>query len=239
MKPATMRFARYGALGALCVVLAGSAFYLFERAAPAAPTQQAAAPKAAAAKTPPVNSNGDDLDVPTITESEAAQRLIGEARRLADDGKFDEAQARLAQADKVAPGLRETADERRKITELSTPQGQFATQLARARAAIEQDDDAAAEKALAEAERLKPQAPEIAPLRQAFEAAQRKEARRHGRVETLLTSMRAAIARGDIAEADAALNAASRIDILDPALDRARTELAHAHDEARKQQSTK
>jgi hypothetical protein len=45
--------------------------------------------------------------------------------------------------------------------------------------------------------------------------------------------MRASIARKDIAGADRAFNEASRIDILDPALDQARVELAHAHDAAR------
>ena len=54
---------------------------------------------------------------------------------------------------------------------MSTPQGQLALQLDRASAAIGQDDRAAAEKALAEAERLNPQAPEIAQLRQALQAA--------------------------------------------------------------------
>ncbi len=44
--------------------------------------------------------------------------------------------------------------------------------------------------------------------------------------------MRQAIARKDIAGADRAFNEASRIDVLDPAIDQARVELAHAHEAA-------
>ena len=42
--------------------------------------------------------------------------------------------------------------------------------------------------------------------------------------------MRDAITRKDIAGADRAFNEASRIDILDPALEQARVELVQAHD---------
>ncbi|CAN5722492.1 hypothetical protein BH11PSE3_BH11PSE3_42050 [soil metagenome] len=240
MNRETTRLARYGAIGALCILVVGGAYYLFERPQAAAPAQQQAAAKpsakAATAK-PPINGSGDDLDVPSVLASEAALKQIGEARRLADDGKFAEAQARLDQADKAAPGLHEIAETRRKITELSTPEGQFETQLARARSAIEQDDDAAAQKALAEAERRKPLAPEIAVLTKDFDANQKKERQRHGRVAALLSTMREAIARHDIAGADAALNEASRIDVLDPALDQARSEIARAHDAEHKQSS--
>ena len=45
--------------------------------------------------------------------------------------------------------------------------------------------------------------------------------------------MRQSIARKDIAGADRAFNEAARIDVLDPALDEARVELAHAHESAR------
>ena len=107
------------------------------------------------------------------------------------------------------PGLIEAAEARRKIAELATPEGQFALQIDRARIAVGNDDYAGAEKELAEAARLKPEAPEIAELRQAMQAAQQKEARRSSRV------------------------AASRVDVLDPALDQARTGLAERHEEWR------
>jgi hypothetical protein len=122
---------------------------------------------------------------------------------------------------------------------MSTPQGQLATQLDRARAAVEQDDAAAANKALAEAEKLNPQAPEIAQLRQALQAAQQKATHRSGRIAELLTTMREAIARHDFAAADGALNEAERTDIRDPAVDQARTELARAHDADRKNKAEK
>src|SRR5262249_17519780 len=139
-------------------------------------------------------------------------------------------------ADKAAPGLSEVGEARRKIAEMRTPEGQFATQIGRARFAIDTDDPAAAQQALAEAERLKPQAPEIAQLRQELQAAQQKEAKRSGRVAKQLTAMREAIARKDMVAADRAFNEASRIDIRDPALDQARIELARAHDAERERQ---
>ena len=113
-------------------------------------------------------------DTPDEALSDRAFHLIGQARRLADRGKFAEATAKLDEADKVVPGLGETSEARRKIAELATPEGQFAIQFDRARTAVGNDDYAEAEKAMAEAERLKPQAPEIAELRQAMQARSRK-----------------------------------------------------------------
>ena len=135
--------------------------------------------------------------------------------------------------------LPETAQARRDIAQLSTPEGQLATQLGRARLAINQDDVAAANTALAEAEKLNPQAPEIAQLRQTLQAAQQKDAHRSSRIVELLTTMREAIARHDFAAADGALNEAARIDVRDPALDQARIELARAHDADRKEKAEK
>jgi hypothetical protein len=169
-------------------------------------------------------------DTPDEAASDRAFHLIGQARRLADRDKFAEANAKLAEAEKLVPGLSETAEARRKIATLATPEGRFAIQLDRARTAAATDDYAAAEKELAEAERLKPGAPEVAELRQQMQATQQKEAKRSSQVADLLAAMRGAIARKDIAGADRAFNEAARIDILDPALDQARTELAQAHE---------
>lgn len=175
-----------------------------------------------------------DVDaIPDEAASDRAFHLIGQARRLADRGKFAEANAKLAEADKVVPGLGETAEARRKIAALATPEGQFAIQFDRARTAVGNEDYAEAEKTLAEAERLKPQAPEIAELRQEMQAARQKEAKRSSRIAELLAVMRDSIARRDIAGADRAFNEAARIDVLDPALDQARVELAHAHEAVR------
>jgi len=232
LSPSAQRLIRYGALAVVAVVLvAGAVLYLFDR--PTADTIAASEPATRQARPAASANTDDDLQTPSEAATDRAMRLVGEGRRLADDGKFDEAKAKLDQAEKVVPGLSETADTRRRIAEMATPEGQFALQVARARNAIGSDDDAAAEKALAEAERLKPQAPELAELRQAMQAAQQKETKRSGHVAELLGNMREAIARKDIAGADRAFNEAARLDILDPALDKARVELAHAHEAAR------
>jgi tetratricopeptide (TPR) repeat protein len=171
--------------------------------------------------------------MPDEALNDRAFHSIAQARRLADRGRFAEANARLDEVDRLVPGLGETAQARRKIAALATPEGRFATQTARARTAVGNEDYAEAEKELTEAERLKPDAPEIAELRQEMRTAQQKEAKRGSRVAALLATMRESIARKDIAGADRAFNEASRIDVLDPVVDRARTELAHAHETAK------
>jgi tetratricopeptide (TPR) repeat protein len=221
-----LRFAAIGVVAAAAV--AAGAVYLFDRP----DTETPPAPVRHIATAPPADSVDADV-TPDEAASDRAFHLVGQARRLADRGKFADANAKLDEADKVVPGLSETAEARRKIAELATPEGQFSTQLDRAHTAVANDDYAGAEKALAEAERLKPQAPEIAELRQAMQAAQQKEARRSSRVAGLLAAMRESITRKDIAAADRAFNEAARIDVLDPALDQARVELAQAHDAAK------
>ncbi len=240
MRVFAQRLIAIGSLGVVAAV--AGAILLFNRsdavgqpAPPPASTGSATAPATPAAR-PPISVDGEPV-VPSEEAVERASRLIGEARRLADDGKFDQAIAKLDAADKAAPGLSETAEMRRKIVAMRTPEGQLATQIGRARFAIDTNDPAAAEQALAEAERLKPQAPEIAQLRQELQAVQQKQAKRSGRVAEQLTAMREAIARKDMMAADRAFNEASRIDILDPALDQARRDLARAHDAERERRA--
>jgi tetratricopeptide (TPR) repeat protein len=213
------------ALGSLAVVAIASAAVL---RLDGGRTEAPAPPASVAGAARPIDDIDLDPQAPSEAATDRAMRLVGQARRLADKGKFDAAKAKLDAADKAAPGLADTAETRRRIGEMSTPQGQFAFQIGRARTAIETDDAAEAEKALAEAERLQPQAPEIAVLRQALRKGQQKEADRHRRI--LIASMRAAIARRDFAAADGALNEASRLDVLDPLVDQARAELVRAHD---------
>jgi tetratricopeptide (TPR) repeat protein len=240
----TQQLVRYGALGAVAVVVA-SAAYLLDRSPTAGPATTADDANPPAAATPRVaakpattsaapTANPDEPAVPNAAQTDQVARLLGDARRLAADGKFDEAKAALDKADAVMPGSDDTAAARREIAALSTPQGQMTTQLARARAAIAQNDAAAANKALAEAEKINPQAPEIGQLRQALQEGQQKETHRNSRVVELLTTMREAIARHDFAAADGALNEAARIDVRDPAVDQARIELTRAHDADRK-----
>jgi len=196
---------RYGAVAAGIVIVAVGALYLLSRgeAPPSATT--ATAPTTASAKPP---TSADEPVIPSNTQSDQLVSLIGEARRLATAGKFDEAEAALQKADKVIPHWPETEKARTDIAQLRTPEGQLKTQLERARFAIEHGDSAAAEKALAEAERLNAQAPQIAELRQALQQAEQKDAHRSDRVTELLSKMRQDIARGDLAGADGDLNAA-------------------------------
>jgi hypothetical protein len=235
----TKQLTRFGAVGALAVVVVAGAVYFLDRSPTASPatTADGANPPADNPATPAANPN--EPAVPSDAQTDQIARLLGEAHRLAADGNFAEAKAALDKADAVMPGSDDAAAARREITAMSTPQGQLATQLDRARAAVEQDDAAAANKALAEAEKLNPQAPEIAQLRQALQAAQQKATHRSSRIAELLTTMREAIARHDFAAADGALNEAERTDIRDPAVDQARTDLARAHDADRKNKAEK
>ena len=239
MNLSTKQLIRYGAVGVLAVVVVAGAVYFFDRSPTASPatTADGANPPAGNPATPAANPN--EPAVPSAAQTDQIARLLGDAHRLAADGNFAEAMTALDKADAVMPGSDDTAAARREITAMSTPQGQLATQLDRARAAVEQDDAAAANKALAEAEKLNPQAPEIAQLRQALQAAQQKATHRSSRIAELLTTMREAIARHDFAAADGALNEAERINIRDPAVDQARTELARAHDADRKNKAEK
>jgi len=231
-------FVRYVGIGVAALAIVAGAVYLLERgmAPPGEPEQTAnpAAPNPSAASTTPPSP--DDQAGPSTVQTDQLVSLIGEARRLADAGKFDEAQAALQKADKVYAGWSETEKARREIAQMRTPEGQLKTQLDRARFAIEHDDRATAENALAEAERLNAQTPQIAELRQALEKAEQKDLHRGNRVTELLTRMREDIARGDFAAADGDLNAAERVDVQDPAIREARRELARARDAKQKEE---
>ena len=228
------------ALAALGVVLmAGGAVYFFDRSdtAKQSATADGASPLAKPGAAAKPTADPEEPTVLSPAEIDRIAQLLGEARRLARDGKFAEAKATLDKVDAIRPRLAETTQIRREIEQMSTPQGQLALQLDRARSAIAQDDRATADKALAEAEKLNPQAPEIAELRQALKDVEQKDARRHRRIAELLTEMRQALARHDFAAADRALNEAERLDIRDPTVDRARVELARAHDAELKKES--
>jgi tetratricopeptide (TPR) repeat protein len=235
------RLIRFGAIGALCVVIAGGALVFFDRPGEPLPTTSPAAAASASTAARSTNktaaaapaaarqdSSPGDPVVPTDAQNDQIRGFIADARRQAAAGNFAEAQALLQNADKVIPDLPATAQARSDIAAMATPQGQLATQLARAGAAIGQNDSATAEKALAEAERINPQAPEIAELRQTLQTAQQKETRRNDRITALLATMREAIARHDLAAADGALNEAERIDLQNPSVRQARVELSRA-----------
>lgn len=227
---------RYGAL-AVAVLLLAAGVVVFSHSNPrstatpdtAAP-QRSAQAQAAPAKAAPAAIVGDDDLTPAISalRRDEAVDLLGEAHRQAAAGNFAAAEATVQKAKKAAPDLPEVEQARRDIEQLRTPEGGFASQLKRAQLAIDHDDSASAEAALAEASRLKPDAPEIATLRTALQQSQDKATRREARITQALARMREAVARRDFGAADSALNEAERIDIQSPSIRRARGELARA-----------
>jgi uncharacterized protein HemY len=224
---------RYGAL-AVAILLLAAGVIAFSHSNPrsTAGPESVAPRRAAQATAGPANPSTITPDDPTPTVSalhrDEAVSLIGEARRQAAAGNFGQAEASLQRARKTAPDLPEIEQARRDIEQLQTPEGNLATQLQRARLAIEHDDNPAAEAALGEAARIKPDAPEIASLRAALQQAQDKAAQREARIAAALGRMREAVARRDFAAADSALNEAERIDVQNPTIRRARGELARA-----------
>jgi tetratricopeptide (TPR) repeat protein len=229
-------FMRYVGAGLAALVIVAGAVYLLQRGMTPATTPADSTVSSASPNKPNPAPAADDQAPPTVAQNDQLLSLVGQARRLAAAGKFDEADAALQKADQVYARWPETEKARGDIAQLRTPEGQLKTQIERARFAIEHDDRAEAEKALAEAERLNPQAPQLAELRQALQQAEQKQTHRSNRVAELLTKMREEIARGDFAAADGDLNAAERIDVSDPAVRDARRELAHARDAKQKQQ---
>lgn len=234
------RHLRYGALALAIVVLAAGAIFLSHHderpAAATAANQTMSAPSGRRPAAPPATvasdtaqaTDPDDLTgVNTLRRDEAVE-FIAEARRLATAGNFSAADAALARADKAMPNLPETSQARIDIDKLVTPEGQLSFQLRRARLAIDHDDSAAAEAALAEAARLKPDSVEVSQLRADMKAAHDKKVRREARIAEALARMREAVARRDFGAANTALNEAERIDIQDPTIRRARGELARA-----------
>jgi len=182
-------------------------------------------------------SYADEVTPPTPLQNDQIVQLVGEARRLVREGKFDEAELTLQKAEKIsksAPQIGQVHDE---IARLKTPEGRLAAELARARVAVDHGDKPAADKALAEIEKIKPDLPELAELRATLQQQQAKIDRRDQRIKEHLVAMRDAMKRGDFGAADSELNAAARIDVTDTSVRRARSELAEAYEDARKKQA--
>lgn len=234
MTDSAQQWIRYGAAVGFAIVLMAGAVYLADR------DERASEPAVASADRPPPAAPPqlatkptavlDGADLPSAAETDRVARLLGEARRLAYDGNFTEAKAALDKAEAIIPGSVEIAETRREIAAISTPDAQLAVQIERAKSAIALADRAGAEEALAAAERINPQAPEIAQLRQTLHDDEQKRAERSHRIAGLLMEMRQAIARRDFAAAARALNEAERLDVRDPAIDSARLDLARAQD---------
>lgn len=176
----------------------------------------------------------DEVVPPTPLQNDQIVHLVGEARRFARDGKFDEAEAALQKAEKIAKSAPQIGPVREEIARLKTPEGRLAAELIRARLAVDHGDKQAADKSLAEIEKIKPDLSELAELRAALQQQQAKVERRDRRIQDHLRAMREAMVRGDFAAADSELNAAARIDVTDTAVRRARSELADAYEDARR-----
>ncbi|MBS0525884.1 MAG: hypothetical protein JSS04_19805 [Proteobacteria bacterium] len=230
---------RYGALAAAVLLLAAGLIILTHHTAGAPASSNAgrrptnmstASTSATAAPTgqSAVSASSDEPAVISARQRDEAVGLIADARRQASAGNFSEAEASLKKAEAAFPQMPEIEQARADIERLKTPEGNLAAQLARARLAIEHNDPATAEAALAEASRIKPDAPEIAEMRGELQAAREKAAQRETRIADALARMREAVARHDFAAADSALNEAERIDVQDPSVRRARGELARA-----------
>ena len=230
---------RYGALAAAVVLLAAGLIILTHYTANAPASSDAGRPptSTSTASTAPgapptgqaaVSASSDEPAIISAQQRDEAVGLIADARRQASAGNFTEAEASLKKADAAFPQMPEIEQARADIERLKTPQGSFAAQLERARLAVEHNDAATAEAALAEASRTKPDAPEIAEMRGALQAAKEKAAQRETRIADALSRMRQAVSKHDFAAADSALNEAERIDLQDPLVRRARGELARA-----------
>jgi hypothetical protein len=172
----------YGLIGALCVVVAGGGFYIYQsnqpKPAPPAPEAAQAAPvpapappaapvQAAPRPAPPPAPAG-----PSASQLAQARASIADARRLATRGNFGDAEAALQSADAIVPGFAETATARREIADMRTargqtgrPDNQLPSLIAAARAAIARHDYGAADRALDEAEKIDARNPAVVQTR--------------------------------------------------------------------------
>jgi hypothetical protein len=169
----------YGMIGALCVVVAGGGFYIYQsnQPKPAPVAAQTAPAPAPAAPAPPVQAAPRPAPPPAPAGPSASQLAqarasIADARRLAARGNFGDAETALQNADATVPGFAETALARREIADMRTARGQTGRQnnqlpalIAAAREAIARHDYGAADRALDEAEKIDARNPGVVQAR--------------------------------------------------------------------------
>lgn len=185
----------YGLVGALCVVVAGGALYIYQHSRDLGPVSLQPVPQAApqAAAPPPARVPGPASTPPsgpTATQLDQARVTIAEARRLAARGDFGGAERSLQNADRIVPGFAETAAARREIADMRTARddsrrdraerrqeaGRIVALVDAARAAIARRDYGAADRALDEAERIDARDPAVVRARnELLEAAARPD----------------------------------------------------------------
>jgi hypothetical protein len=183
----------YGLLGALCVVVVGGGYYIYQNnpgnslplpaqaTAPVAPVAPVAKPAPAPASAPAQPAG------PSAAQLNQARGAIADARRLAARGDFSGAETALQAADRIIPGFAETSAARSEIADMRSGRGdprrdraerrdpnRIATLVDTARAAIARRDYAAADRALDEAERIDARDPSVKRARnELLEAAAR------------------------------------------------------------------
>ena len=189
----------YALLGALCVVVVGGGFYIYQNSQEQPSMAQAPPPAAPAPAAKPAPAAPPPQQAapagPSASQLAQARAAITDARRMAARGDFTGAEIALQGADRAVPGLAETAAARREIADLRTTRGddrrdraerrQDATRIATlvdaARAAIARRDYAAADRALDEAERIDAQDPAVLRARNELQEAAARPGRRDGR----------------------------------------------------------
>ncbi len=231
------RQVRYGAAALLLAVVAAAS--LLWQAGSDRIAKQAATPATISERVPETrSSNPDDPDLPN-PKADLALQAVADARRLADDGNFAQAEAELKKAEQAMPDMPQIKQARDDIAAMQTPQGQLRLQLNKAELAIERNDEGTARAALAKAAEIAPDSPDIGPLQQRLQELQQRTLAHANRLAELLTRMREAIARQDFATADDALNLAERLDVGNPAVMEARIELNRAHNAVLRKEENK
>ncbi len=106
-----------------------------------------------------------------LGEARRADGLAAEARRLLEEGKLDESEARLSELRALAPGHRALGELAARVEETQRAQAaQAAEAIAAGEAALARDDLAAAEATLARLGELAPRHPDLASLRDRIQA---------------------------------------------------------------------
>jgi len=149
-----------------------------------------------------------------------ARALVAQARRDAAAGRFAEAERDLKEAEGLAPTLPELAAARTEIARLkreadAKDKDAVRKLVADARAALAKKDLAAAERAVAEAEKRDRDAAEVKAVRAELERAKRDagtDKDRAERVKKFVADARAALQRKDFAAAERALSEAEKLD---------------------------
>ncbi|MGE0734485.1 MAG: hypothetical protein AB7G15_08515 [Alphaproteobacteria bacterium] len=145
-----------------------------------------------------------------------ARDLIAVARRLAAAGNFAEAETRLVRAQTLVPDLPELRQaridiERQKREADAKETAQRVQRLvAEARQEIRQKDFAAADRAVDQAEKLSPRAPEVVAVRAELNRARADAARQETEIRTLTGSIDTALDRKQLPEAERLLADAVR-----------------------------